>query len=70
MKTRCILTVMLFVGSVLSSGAQTPAAKPAPTETGAIHGRITAAATGKPVRRARVTIRTASETAGFVIVPQ
>ena len=63
MTVRCILAVMLLLGSVLSVGAQAPG-KSAPTDTGAIRGRVTAAATGKPLRRARVTIRTASETTG------
>ena len=65
MKKRSVLALMLLVASALSAEAQAPASKSTNTaEPGSIRGRVTAAATGRPVRRARVTIRTASETTG------
>jgi hypothetical protein len=64
MRSRISIAAFLFVTVGLNPNAQTPARPLAASETGSIRGRVTAAATGKPVRRARVTIRTAEETSG------
>ena len=65
MNVRCTIALILLAASATIAGAQVPAGKSASTiETGSIRGRVTNAASGKPLRRARVTIRTASETAG------
>lgn len=56
-------TFAVLIVFVLSAGAaaagQNPATSAADKTPGIIRGRVTAADTGKPVRRARVTIRTA-----------
>jgi hypothetical protein len=64
MKVRCTIAVILLAASAVIAEAQIPAGKSTTPEMGSIRGRITAAASGKPVRRGRVTIRTASETSG------
>jgi hypothetical protein len=61
---RITLVPLLLVNAVLYLEAQTPARPSSASESGSIRGRVTAAATGRPVRRARVTIRTAAETSG------
>jgi hypothetical protein len=49
-----------------ASGRQVPAA--ADVKPGTIRGRVTSASTGKPLRRAHVTVRSAHETAGAPLV--
>ena len=62
MRPRISIAALLIVTAVLNAEAQAPARTPAASETGSVRGRVTAAATGKPVRRARVVIRSTSET--------
>jgi hypothetical protein len=58
---RC-LAFAIVLGCARAAGAQTAA--PADTKPGSIAGTISAADTGKPLRRARVTIASAAETRG------
>ena len=58
------IAILLACGS--RAGAQTPTAAPsADAKPASISGRITAADSGKPLRRARITITPSSESAGF-----
>jgi hypothetical protein len=58
-----LVVLALFFAGELRVAAQD--ASPADVKPGSITGRITAADTGKPLRRARVTITSASESARF-----
>jgi hypothetical protein len=57
-----ILATAIVLAAALPATAQT--ASPADVKPGSISGRITAAETGKPLRRARVTLMSAAESTG------
>jgi protocatechuate 3,4-dioxygenase beta subunit len=65
MTARVLVIVMAsIVVTSAASAAQTAPAPPSPEQPASIRGRVTAADTGRPLRRARITLRSLSETAG------
>ena len=65
MIARVLAFVMAFIALASAPpAAQTPPAPPSPEKPASIRGRVTAADTGRPLRRARISLRSLSETAG------